>query len=53
MSDQDRISPYSETSSREVTRKIYQYGEYKLIQYQILKTNITRIVWQRVRRITN
>ena len=36
MSDQERISPYNETSSTEVTRKIYQYKEYKLIQYQIL-----------------
>ena len=31
----------------------YQPGDYKLIQYQILQTNITRIVWQTVRRITN
>ena len=31
----------------------YQPGGYKLIQYQILQTNITRIVWQTVRRITN
>ena len=27
--------------------------DYKLIQYQILSTNIIRIVWQTVRRITN
>ena len=31
----------------------YQLGGYKLIQYQILQTNITRIIWQTVRRITN
>ena len=31
----------------------YQPGDYKLIQYQILQTNITRIMWQTVRRITN
>ena len=31
----------------------YQPGDYKLIQYQILQTNITRIVWQTIRRITN
>ena len=31
----------------------YQPGDYKLILYQILQTNITRIVWQTVRRITN
>ena len=27
--------------------------DYKLIQYQILQTNITRTVWQTLRRITN
>ena len=31
----------------------YQSGDYKLIQYQILQTNITRTVWQTVRRIAN
>ena len=31
----------------------YQLGDYRLIQYQILQTNITRTVWQTVRRITN
>ena len=31
----------------------YQLGNYKLIPYQILQTNITRTVWQTVRRITN
>ena len=31
----------------------YQLGDYKLIQYQILQTNITRTVWQTVWRITN
>ena len=31
----------------------YQLGDYKLIQYQILQTNITRKVWQTVRRVTN
>ena len=30
----------------------YQLGDYKLTQYQILQTNITRTVWQTVRRIT-
>ena len=47
MSDQEGISPYNinTISSRQ--------GEYKLIQYQILQTNITRTVWQIVRRITN
>ncbi|RMX50549.1 hypothetical protein pdam_00008766, partial [Pocillopora damicornis] len=31
----------------------YQFGEYWLIQFQILQTNITEIVWQTIRRITN
>ena len=31
----------------------YQFGDYKLIQYKILLTNITRIVLQKVRRVTN
>ena len=31
----------------------YQLGDYRLTQYQILQTNITRTVWQTVRRITN
>ena len=31
----------------------YQLGNYKFIQYQILPTNITRTVWQTVRRIAN
>ena len=39
--DQDRNSPYN-------TATISSKG----IQYQILRTNITRIIWQTVRRIT-
>ena len=31
----------------------YQSEYYKFIQYQILPTNITRTVWQTVRRIKN
>ena len=30
-----------------------KWGDYKLTQYQILQTNITRTVWQTVRRIAN
>ena len=47
-SDQDRISPYNinTISSRQVMNKEkYQLGDYKLIQSQILQTNITRTVW--------
>ena len=57
MSDQDRISPYNINiiSNRKVMRekKKYQSGDYKLIQYQILQTDIIRTVWQTVRRITS
>ena len=56
-SDQDRISPYNinTISSRQVMRikKNISYGDYELIQYQILQTNIMRTVWQTVRRITD
>ena len=31
----------------------FQFRDYYLIQYQILRTNIIRIVLQTVRRITN
>ena len=31
----------------------YELEYYKFIQYQILHTNITRTVWQTVRRIKN
>ena len=34
-------------------KRKYQLGDYKLIRYQILQTNLTRTVWQIVRRITN
>ena len=56
MDDQDRISPYNicTISSRQVMRlkKISVRGLY-LVQYQIPQTNVTRTVWQTVRRITN
>ena len=38
--------------SRDKKKEKYQLGDYKLIQYQILWTNIMRIVWQPVGRIT-
>ena len=31
----------------------YQSWDYQWIQYQILQTNIMRIIWQTVKRITN
>ena len=45
MSDHNIISPYNinTISSRQVIRKeMYMLGDYKLIQYQILQSNITR-----------
>ena len=57
MSDQDRTSPYNinTISTRKVMRikKNTNQGDYKSIQYQILQTNISRTVQQKVRRITN
>ena len=32
---------------------VYQLEDYYLIQWQVLHSNITRIAWQTVRRITN
>ena len=37
----------------EENKEKYQLGDNQLIQSQILPTNITRIVWETVRRITN
>ena len=56
-SNQDRISSYNTNtiSSRQgigIKRK-YPWGDYWLIQYQILQTNIIIVKWQMVRRITN
>ena len=55
MSDQNRISPYNinirQTSDE--NKEKYQLGDYKLIQSQIIQTNITKTVWQIVRIITN
>ena len=55
MSDQDRISPYNNNtiSSRQVTKikTNINLPLYKLIQYQILRTNITRTEWLTVRRL--
>ena len=55
MSDQGRISPYSISTilSRDENKEKYQLGDFNLIQYQILQTNIWRTVWHIVRRITN
>ena len=56
MSDQDRISSFNINTvlSRQVMRmkKNINWGS-KLIQYQILQTNITRTVWPTIRRIAD
>ena len=44
---------YSIKPTSDENKEKYQLGVYKLMQYQILQTNITRIVWQTIRRITN
>ena len=52
MSDQVWISPYNiNTVSSNENKEKYQLGDELLIQYQILKTNIIRIVWQIERRL--
>ena len=52
MSDQDRISPCNIKQTSDESKDKYQSGDNKLIQYKILRTNIIRIVWQEVKRIT-
>ena len=58
MGDLDRISLYNnyqhniKQTSNEKKEKS-SLGDYWLMQYQILQTNITRTIWQTVRRITN
>ena len=44
MSDQDRISPYNIKQTSDENEVKYQFGDYKLIQYQILQINITRVL---------
>ena len=44
---------YNIKQTSDENKEKYQLGDYKLIQYQILQTNITRTVWETVRRITN
>ena len=55
MSDQDNFSlqyQYHIKQTSDENKEKYQLGDYKLIQYQILQTNIMRTVWQTVRRTT-
>ena len=52
MSDQVWISPYNiNTISSNENKEKYRLGDDLLIQYQILQTNIKRILWQIERRL--
>ena len=57
MSDRERIPPYNinTESGRQVRRikKKTQLGDYKLIQYQILRIGVMSVLWQKVGRISN
>ena len=44
---------YKIKQTSDENKEKYQLGDNKLIQYQILQTNITRNVWEIVRRITD
>ena len=44
---------YNIKQTSDENKEKYQLGDYKIIQYQILQTNIPRTVWEIVRRITN
>ena len=44
---------YNIKQTSDENKEKYQLGDYKLMQYQILHANITRTVWQTIRRITN
>ena len=56
MSDQDRISPHNILTISDIIDENIEkdnLGDYLLIQYQILQSNIIRIVWQTVERVTD
>ena len=57
MSEQDIISPYiidtTSIQGMRIKKNINNLEDCWLIQNQILQTQIIRIVWQTVRRITN
>ena len=56
MSDQTDFSlqyQYSIKQTSVENKEKYKLGDYKLIQSQILQTNITRTGWKRLRIITN
>ena len=44
---------YNIKQTSDENKEKYQLKDYELIQYQILWTQITRTVWEIVRRITN
>ena len=44
---------YNIKQTSDENKEKYHLGDYKLIQYEILQTNITRAVWQTIARITD
>ena len=50
----DRFSQYTHNTKQtsDENKEKYRLGDYWLIQFQILQTNITKIIQQTVRRIT-
>ena len=44
MNDQERISPYIIRRMSDEVTEIYKLGDYYLIKYQNLQTNIIKIV---------
>ena len=44
---------YNIRQTSDENKEKYKSGDYQLIQYQILQTNIIRFVWQTVKRVTN
>ena len=47
------LNQHNIKEARDENKEKYQLWDYLLIRYQILRTNITRTVWQTVRRITD
>ena len=54
MSDQDSLQhPCNFSQTSDENKEKYQLGDYQLIQQQILRTKIIRMVQKSVRRITD
>ena len=53
MNDKELISSHNIKYTSDENEEEYHLGEYQLIQYKILWTDIVIIVWQTVERIAN